>query len=600
MRMCRQGIQFKRIFIFMLVLLVLTVNIVGCGTSDKDGKESSDISSETPGKSTADDSKKDEGDKADDNGLSEPGELPIVTEPVTLTIGIQQHPLTTDYEDNYFTNLVEDVTGVNLDFELFPSEGEEAKQKFTLMTSANQALPDILCLGFSDIERATYGSSGVFIPLNDYFENDAYFFNETLGKWASAEEKENVIKYGTSPDGNIYGYPTYSIDPGDSSALGCWINNQWLDNLGMDIPTTTEELYDVLKAFKESDANDNGNASDEIPLIGHKEWMGNVDLYLMNSFIYDAFAGTWGYQLNAENGKLYAPFVTDEWREGIRYIHKLAEEELLSPLSFSQTQNELRAILSDSDDKDSIIGAFVGHPSPLFGTDGVERVKEYTPMPAMAGPDGVNWTPNSGWFASYGTQITSSCENPDLAFRVMDAISKEDISISHRYGEEGVDWIYTDQGEPNHVLEGYEAIYKQTYTSDRPARWQSENDTIWHSTPMAQLPPKLHGGLVRSDYPNEYREYQMRDLWYESVPLRYDNYPDELVARLIFTQEEVDAISEIQTSIYSYVDESRTRFILGDMNIETDWDSYISTLESMGLGELIEVSQTCYERMMSQ
>ena len=592
MKKSKQSIQIRRICIGVLVLLMLTGSMVGCGNS---GDDSSALSSAPPADSDSASTSGPEEGSSDDNGLPAPGVLPFVTEPVTLTIGIAQHPLTTDFEDNYFTNLVEKETGVSLDFELFPSDGTEANQKFSLMVSADQTLPDILCLGFSDIERYTYGSSGVFLPLNEYFENDAFFFNETLDKWASPSEKEDIFKYGTSTDGNIYAYPSYQIDPGDASALGCWINKQWLDNLGLKAPATTEELYEVLLAFRDNDANGNGDPNDEIPLTGHKEWKGNVDLYLMNSFIY--YKG--GAQLNAENGQLYAPFTRDEWRDGIRYIHKLAKEELLSPLSFSQTSNELRAILSDPSDQDSIIGAFVGHPSPMFGADGVPRVMEYMPLPAMTGPGGISWTPNDGWFASYGTQITKSCENPDLAFRVMDAISKEDISLSCRFGEQGVDWEYTDEGRPSHVLEGYSTIFGETATAERPQPWTTENNIIWHSTPMTQIPPKLHGGRQAPGYDNEYREYQMRTLWYESVPLRYNNHPDELVNRFIFTQEETDAISEIQTSISSYVDESRTRFILGDMNIETEWDSYLSALDSMGLPSLIEVSQKCYDRMNS-
>ncbi len=387
----------------------------------------------------------------------------------------------------------------------------------------------------------------------------------------------------------------YSIDPGDSSALGCWINKKWLDNLELKAPTTTDELYDVLLAFRDKDANGNGDMNDEIPLIGHSGWKGQVDLYLINSFVYDR-----GSQLNVENGELFAPYATDEWREGIRYLRKLAEENLLSPLSFSQTSDELRAILSDPTDADSIIGAFVGHPSPLFGADGVPRVMEYMALPAMIGPEGVNWSPNDGWLAGYSTQITSSCEEPQIAFRVMDAISREDISLTHRFGEQGVDWEYTSEGNAAHVLDGYEVVFKETFTKERPQRWTSENDTIWHSTYMAQIPPKLHGGRQIAEYANEYREYQMKTLWYESVPLRFDNHPDETILKLIFTQEEIDDISEAQTTINTYVAESRTRFILGDMNIETEWDTYLSTLESMGLTHIVDVSQTCYDRMNAE
>lgn len=561
----------------MLALVILIGVMAGCTGPDDD------TSGDSPTDPPATTSTPVPDDTSD--GLPAPGVLPLVTEPVTLTIGIAQHALTTNYEDNYFTKLLEDETGVSFDFELYPTDATEAKQKVTLAVSSNQELPDILCMGFTDAERATYGSSGTFLPLNDYIENDAFYFHEVLAKWASPDEKEDLLKFGTSPDGNIYAFPTYIIDPGDSSALGMWINKKWLDNLELAVPTTTDELYDVLLAFRDEDANGNGDLNDEIPVTGIS---GNVAVYLLNSFIYTNYQ-----KLNVdESGQLYAPFVKDEWREGMRYVNKLAEEELLSPITFSQTQNELRAILSDPTDADSIIGAFCGHPSPLFGGDGVPRVMEYLALPAMIGPEGVNWTPNNGWFGSYTTQITSSCENPELAFRVIDVVSREDLSLSCRFGEQDVDWKYTEEGNPAHVLEGYSVVFEQLQTV-----WTTENDKIWHSNFMNQIPPKLFGGSRAADYPNEYRHYQMRDLWYETVPLRFDNHPEKLVNRLIYTLEEIEAISDIQTTIETYVAEARARFTLGNLDIENDWESYLSELDAMQLSKYIEISQQAYDRM---
>ena len=150
--------------------------------------------------------------------LSEPGVLPLTTEDVTLTIGLSPSPLTTDYENNYITQLIEETTGVKLDFEFLPADGSEAQQKLSLMTASGEKLPDILLIGLSDIQRYNYGASGFFIPLNDYIENDSYYWNIAMDRWATPKEKEDVLKYPASPDGNIYGYPSYYVDPAEASA----------------------------------------------------------------------------------------------------------------------------------------------------------------------------------------------------------------------------------------------------------------------------------------------------------------------------------------------------------------------------------------------
>ena len=67
--------------------------------------------------------------------------------------------------------------------------------------------------------------------------------------------------------------------------------------------------------------------------------------------------------------------------------------------------------------------------------------------------------------------------------------------------------------------------------------------------------------------------------------------------KLVFTQEELDQVSEIEATIRTYVDESLTRFILGDMDVEADWDAYLNELETIGLSMYLEVAQTAYDRL---
>ena len=86
-------------------------------------------------------------------------------------------------------------------------------------------------------------------------------------------------------------------------------------------------------------------------------------------------------------------------------------------------------------------------------------------------------------------------------------------------------------------------------------------------------------------------------LCYDTFPARYDLHPEEMPMKLVFTQEELDQVSEIEATIRTYVDESLTRFILGDMDVEADWDAYLSELEAIGLSMYLEVAQTAYDRL---
>lgn len=108
--------------------------------------------------------------------LAAPGAFPIVTgdDVPTLTLGIPQNALTTDYDNNELTLYLEEKFGVNIEFFLFPTSSTEAKQKLSLMVAGKEKLPDIIFLSLNEAEKVSYGSSGIFLPLNDYMANDVY------------------------------------------------------------------------------------------------------------------------------------------------------------------------------------------------------------------------------------------------------------------------------------------------------------------------------------------------------------------------------------------------------------------------------------------
>ena len=90
-------------------------------------------------------------------GMTAPGVLPIVTEPVTLTIGIPTHTLVTDYEDNFMTKMIEEETGIDLEFVFYPSA--ETATVIDLALASGDELPDVIVYGFGD-NTASYGAQG--------------------------------------------------------------------------------------------------------------------------------------------------------------------------------------------------------------------------------------------------------------------------------------------------------------------------------------------------------------------------------------------------------------------------------------------------------
>ena len=266
------------------------------------------------------------------------GKLPLTTEPIKLTIGLIPDDGVLDYDTNLYTAYLKEKTGVDIEFFYFPTT--EFAQKLELMVAAQEELPDIILnMELEDTAKFSYGQQGVFLPLNEYFEQYGYYWQETYEKYCTEEEKNIISSLSVSPDGNVYGFPFYEVDPTDTQVETIYINKSWCDNLGLAVPTTTDELYEVLCAFRDNDPNGNG-LKDEIPLLGYNsvDIRGDLIFILANSFLYYNWSEYGRFAL--EDGKLSASYTSEAFREALRYIHKLYEENLIAKEEFLKAQED--------------------------------------------------------------------------------------------------------------------------------------------------------------------------------------------------------------------------------------------------------------------
>lgn len=165
--------------------------------------------------------------------LREPiGDYPLTTEDITLTIMIQQDTLVEDYETNQFTLWIEEMTGVDLEFELLPANAAEALNKLSVMCASGQELPDIVNIGISLADLEAIAPSGAFIPLDDYIGTITPNLDLACETFAS----DNLLKYATSSDGHIYGLPALRSGIHDQVAKKLVMNTTWLENLGSTFP----------------------------------------------------------------------------------------------------------------------------------------------------------------------------------------------------------------------------------------------------------------------------------------------------------------------------------------------------------------------------
>lgn len=506
-------------------------------------------------------------------------------EQVTLTIGIPQNSLVDDYDTNSFTEWLEEKTGYNLEFVLFQSGQGDYKSQLSTYTLTGEPLPDILWnFNLGDAVYREYGESGYFLDisemLNDKTKSEVF--------WNSFEKldetfQKNILRRITEEDGSIYVLPRIEETEIDIIDYMVFINKTWLKNLNLDMPSDTESLYQVLKAFKTQDPNGNGMA-DEIPIIGLSGAGGrDVTDWIINMFTYHNSVLT----LNTDkNGKLYAPQTTDEYREALIYMNKLCKEGLLSTSCWTMSYPDMRALINPVAGTDQKIGVWVGHPT-LVLEQNHDGVSDWTAMPIW-GNAIINENANTRTCF-----ITSDCEHVEEAWDLLMTMYSEEGAKRMRYGEEGVDWVAADPGTKSFL--GYDAEIKlinDAFAKKGNECWKvvdstillnSENETSQLSDDMPEwLKTKMN--LLK----------EVHDIaWNRNKEDGHQVYERPLI---VLSVEDEESISDIRTNVTSFMNNALASFVCGtgsydDPNSDIQWKNYLNELDKMGLNNWIKIMQ---------
>jgi len=522
------------------------------------------------------------------------GSLPLVKEGEdnVITIGLNTSANVLDYDDNAYTKWLEEQTGVDIQFVQFAGKAADTARQVTLMMAGGEKLPDIL-LGFSGIKKAQgeeYGRDGYFADLSPYFGTCNYYQQEsfkTLFGDGWEEVYNGLMAPATFEDG-IFCFPTFQEVPLDTPRFHPWINQRWLDALDLEAPTNLDELYNVLVAFRDQDPNGNG-VKDEIPMIGNNDsTYADLVMWVINAFVYCNSA--FHYNVD-ENGRLWLPYDTDEYRQALIYINKLVQEGLFSPMTWTVTSSELEGLINGTADGEYTAGIVCGHADTCFTTNG-DAIYAYTPLaPLAAATDKGGYGPQQSYSQSYITYITADCENVELAFKLLDFMQSQESYLRQRWGEYGVDWEYVDGGL-GHL--GGEAKINLL----NPNFWNEQNAGSWHTVTS-----------VASEWRYEQLTDPEKDPWAaEKNAKLLKNYelseaagmPEKVLYHLAYTPEETEILEDVQGMVTDKLKVARSEFCTNimDPNDDAQWEKYKKDLEALGYyDDFITPAQSAYDRM---
>ena len=532
-------------------------------------------------------------------------------EQITLTIGVQGKTNITDWEDNYMTKWVEEKTGYNIEFEFFAGTDADAKTQFVTMTAANEELPDILFhMNFTEAERNQYGSEGYFFDLATYFDDEEAMarFAEKVGydywEYVNKNIDPVMLEYmkieARDMDGHWWGFPYLSDSPKGRPRNQVYINKVWLDKLGLEVPTTFDELVTVLQAFKTQDPNGNGEA-DELPMVGSSTtYRSDLLTWIINRHVYSDPDHDFNID---ENGKLYLPYTTDGYRQGLKDCNYLYEQDLLNSLFFTlKDNNELRALVTPADGV-AKCGVWAGHIDAIPEVDN-PAVLEYVALPPLEDAYSPVGYP-AAYFYSF---ITSDCEHPEEAFELLLTLASSEGSTIQIRGEENVDWAYgTAWDDPEH-----NGIYLINNISGEPnkSHWGQYGPMVtwltdWPITdgkdvnPDHWIKPNAPANGVEEETWSDLRYAISKEHFVLALEAAEERNPDLFYKALAkLTAEETMEVDSVKVIMEGYLAEMRAKFVSGELDIDDDaeWNKFCETWEKMGAEKWTSIIQNAYDR----
>ncbi|MEP5758821.1 MAG: extracellular solute-binding protein [Litoreibacter sp.] len=488
------------------------------------------------------------------------GDLKVVDEPLTLNVHLHDKRFT--YVNDWpVEQEAARLTGISLN-NVTAGNTTDSNEAFNLMIAAGD-LPDIVGGARLKDNVNKFGPEGAFLPLDDLIKEHAPHI------YAQMQARPEVFNSARAGDGQLYFIP-YLTDGKYGRAY--FIREDWLAKVGMETPESVDDLYEVLKAFRNNDPNGNGE-KDEVPAFfrNWEEVLRLVTLWDGRTSGSDTY-----HDFHIVDGEVRHGYAGEGYRDGIKNIAKWYAEGLIDPEVFTRGSSAREYLLSN--DLGGFTHDWFASTASYNDSVGASGKVDGFSLQAMLPPASVSGRrieehrripiKPEGWAISY------SNEHVVETMKYMDFWWTEEGRRLANFGIEG---------EQYNLVDGKPVFTEAFLGSDQPVN--SQLNAI--------------GAQVRRGF---WQDYNYEIQWTNEHALKgialYDS-GDYLIDQFLgvaFNEEEQAVYDKHWVSARTYMLEKQQAWVLGAADVEAEWDDYIAQLDNLGFNEVIEAMQSAYTR----
>ena len=560
----------KSLFLFLAVAMLVAV-AAGCGTQPAEETKAPD-ETKAPAETKAP-------EKTEDPGADEPDEpksmYPISDEPLTFTGFIAVGTFVSSLLENGDFNTIVGINAANeacnVELEVEYVDNFFYNEQFQIRTAAGD-LPDFLD------SAENYYSGGIEALIADEICIDIVpYLEEYCPDYYAIWSEDTDFRNATLSDA---GHATTVWGRYEATNGGAIIRQDWLDDLKLEMPTTYDELHDVLAAFKTEK-----NASNPFLICNGFQCLsagGNSKSWFIGGYGLTCSGQNSDLAWIAEDGVVKCTYNDSRMKDYVSMLSQWMAEGLISEDNFSinnVTPDKIPHIAAGES------GMWIDGSNSLNGSMNASVEDPNFRIAAMADVtlkegDTIKTGDNRGLLGNGGWSITAECENPEQLLMYINWAFTEEGRFITNYGVEGQ--AHEKDASGNIV---YTDFITKNPDGNPSAAMFCLYCTFW-SIPMDRVTYTWTGML-----PEEYQG--CIDLW-------TSNRSNENQYFGAMTAEEAATYNAKVGDIVTFCQECISKMIHGDVDIDTEWDAMIAEIEELGIDELTAIKQAAYDRYMAR